>query len=126
MNINTTLIMEQLLTAIIISAVVVTTVQRFKGWFTSDKAVEIFSVSIALLLGLAMSRYYAGYDWTASGWTAFYTVIGAEGLYLLIAEKLTKFKELKPDALVNEGAPLSQADLSAEEQALMRGSEAHE
>lgn len=104
MNINTTLIMEQLLTAIIISAVVVTTVQRFKAWFKSDKAVEIFSVSIALLLGLAMSRYYAGYDWVASGWTAFYTVIGAEGLYLLIAEKLTKFKELKPDAPVKDDA----------------------
>jgi hypothetical protein len=107
MNINTTLIMEQLLAAIIISAVVVTTVQRFKAWFKSDKAVEVFSVTISLILGLAMARYYAGYDWIASAWTAFYTIIGAEGLYLLIAEKLTKYKDLKPKEESNPTGLLS-------------------
>lgn len=91
---NTTLLLQQLTVAIIVSAVVVPTVQRIKGWFPSPKWVEFISAVIAVILGFLMSRYYAKFDLVASLWVAFYTLIGAEGIYRLVSEKLTTYTEL--------------------------------
>jgi putative Mn2+ efflux pump MntP len=91
---NTTLLLEQLTVAIVVSAVVVPTVQRVKGWFPSARWVEAFSALIAVMLGFIMSKYYAGYDTSASAWVGFYSLIGAETIYRLVAEKLTTYKKL--------------------------------
>lgn len=91
---NTTLLLQQLTVAIIVSAVVVPTVQRIKGWFPSAKWVEFISAVIAVILGFLMSVYYAQFDFKASLWVAFYTLIGAEAIYKLVSEKLTTYTEL--------------------------------
>ena len=92
---NTTLLIQQLTVAIIVSAIVVPTVQRIKAWFPSAKWVEAISAIIAVVLGIIMARYYAGYDWPASCWVGFYSLIGAEAAYKLVAEKLTTYSEQK-------------------------------
>jgi len=92
---NTTLLLQQIMVAILVSAVVVPTVQRIKGWFPSASWVEAFSAILAIVLGFLMSRYYASYDWVASACGGFYTLIGAEGIYRLLAEKMTTFTDKK-------------------------------
>lgn len=92
---NTTLLLQQIMVAILVSAVVVPTVQRVKGWFPSASWVEAFSAILAVVLGFLMSRYYASYDWVASAWVGFYTLIGAEGIYRLLAEKMATFTDKK-------------------------------
>lgn len=92
---NTTLLLEQLTVAVVVSAVVVPTVQRVKGWFPSARWVEAFSALVAVLLGFIMSKYYAGYDTAASAWVGFYSLIGAETVYRLVHEKVKTFTEIK-------------------------------
>jgi hypothetical protein len=99
---NTSLLIEQLTMAIIASAVVVPTVQRIKGWFPSAKAVGVLSAVLAFAIGSVMALYYANYDLYASLWVGFYSLIGAEGIYMLLADKLTTFNTKKGLDLVRE------------------------
>lgn len=99
---NTSLLIEQLTMAIIASAVIVPTVQRIKGWFPSAKVVDILSAVLSFGLGSLMAFYYAGYDLYASIWVGFYSLIGAEAIYMLLADKLTTFTAKKGLALVKE------------------------
>lgn len=92
---NTTLLLQQVIVAILVSAVVIPTVQRVKGWFPNSTWVEAFSALLAVALGILMSRYYASYDWVACAWVGFYSLIGAEAIYRLLGEKMTTFADKK-------------------------------
>lgn len=118
---NTTLLIEQLTVAVIVSAVVVPTVQRVKGWFPSAIWVEAFSALIAVALGFIMARYYAGYDLIASAWVGFYSLIGAETIYRLVAEKVKTYTQIKEQAATNP--ELSNVDLSKETEYLLKAGE---
>lgn len=112
---NTTLLIQQITVAVVVSAVVVPTVQRIKGWFPSATWVETFSAIIAILLGILMARYYAGYDWAASSWVGFYSLIGAEAIYRLVSEKMTTFQDKKGIWPVAEADPVELESLYNEE-----------
>lgn len=114
-----TLIFNQLVVGIIISAFVVPTVQRFKGFLPSAKAVEVFSLIVSAILGFLMAVYYFKYSYTDAGWVAFFTVVGAEAIYKLLSEKLKTYTEIKEDYKPTVQVPGSLADLSAETQHLL-------
>ena len=91
---NTTLLIQQLTVAIMVSAVAVVAIQKIKVWFPA-KLVEVLSGLVSVILGVLMARYYAGYDWIACAWVGFYALIGAEAIYKLLAEKLETYTEKK-------------------------------
>ena len=94
---NTTLLIEQLTVAIMVSAVSVVAIQKVKVWFPA-KFIEVLSGVVSITLGVLMSRYYAGYDWIACAWVGFYSLIGAEAIYKLLAEKLQTYTEKVDEA----------------------------
>jgi hypothetical protein len=112
---NTTLLLQQITVAILVSAVVIPTVQRVKGWFPNSTWVEVFSAILAVALGILMSRYYASYDWVACAWVGFYSLIGAEAIYRLLGEKMTTFADKKDIWNLQETDPDELAFLSADE-----------
>ena len=50
-----------------------------------------------MILGVLMARYYANFDWIACLWVGFYSLIGAEAIYNLLAEKLKTYTEKKEE-----------------------------
>lgn len=92
---NTTLLVEQLTVAVIASAIVVPAVQKIKGWMPSAKFVEPLSVILSFFLGFVIAVYYSGYNTIAACWVGFYSVIGAEAIYRLLAEKLATYTDKK-------------------------------
>lgn len=92
---NTTLLVQQLTVAIIASAIIIPFVQRVKGWLPKQWMVEPTSVIIAFVTGVAVAWYYNGYDPIACLWVGLFSVIGAESIYKLVAEKLATYTEKK-------------------------------
>lgn len=92
---NTTLLIAQILVAIIASAIIVPAIQKVKGWLPSPKLVEPVSVVLSFAIGFLVAVYYNGYDLIAALWVGFYSVIGAEAIYRLLAEKLATYTDKK-------------------------------
>ena len=90
---NTTLLVEQLTVAILSSAIAIPAIQRFKDWVPSQKLVEPLSVVVAAVIGFVFAVYYSGFGYIEAGLVAFYAVIGAEGIYKLVGEKLSSYTE---------------------------------
>jgi uncharacterized membrane protein (DUF441 family) len=88
---NTTLLVEQLTVAILSSAIAIPTVQRFKNFLPSDKAVELFSILVAFLVGTGFAIYYAQFEIISSLIVGGFSVIGAESIYKLLGEKVKAY-----------------------------------
>lgn len=88
---NTTILIEQLTVAILSSAIAIPAVQRIKGWMPSQWMVEPLSVLTSATIGLVFATYYANFMLVESLFVAFYAVIGAEGIYKLVGEKLSSY-----------------------------------
>lgn len=99
---NTTLLISQLLVAIIASAIIVPAVQKIKGWLPTPKLVEPVSVLLSFAIGFLVAVYYNGYDLIAALWVGFYSIIGAEAVYRLLAEKLATYTDKKEIPIINE------------------------
>lgn len=92
---NTTLLIQQLTVAILASAIVIPTVQKVKGWLPNAKLVEPVSAVLAFAIGLGVAYYYNGYNLIDSGIVGFFSVIGAEGIYKLLSDKLSTYTDIK-------------------------------
>ena len=68
---NTELLVNQLVVAILSSAIAIPLVQRFKDFLPSEKAVEVFSIISAFLVGTGFAWYYAQFE-LVSAIRAFY------------------------------------------------------
>jgi len=99
---NTSLLIAQLTVAIIASAIIVPAIQKIKGWLPSPKLVEPVSVVLSFAIGFLVAVYYNGYDTIAALWVGFYSIIGAEAVYKLLAEKLSTYTDKKEIPIINE------------------------
>lgn len=88
------LLVDQLSVAVLASIVAVATVQKLKPVFPA-KAVGLLSMVVTFIVGYWFALYYRGYDWIACAVVAFFTVIGADGLYQAFADKLRSYSEMK-------------------------------
>ena len=85
---NTELLVNQLVVAILSSAIAIPLVQRFKDFLPSEKAVEIFSILSAFLVGTGFAVYYAQFELVSALIVGAFSVIGAETIYKLLGEKV--------------------------------------
>jgi hypothetical protein len=106
---NTTLLIQQLTVAILASAIVIPAVQKIKGWLPDARFVEPVSVVLSFLVGMGVAFYYASYSVLDSAIVGFFSVIGAEGIYQLLGDKLKSYVDKAEPA-----DSLSKVDLSAE------------
>ena len=88
---NTQLLINQLTVAILSSAIAIPTVQRFKNFLPNDKAVELFSILVAFLIGTGFAMYYANFEIISSLIVGGFAVIGAESIYKLLGEKVKAY-----------------------------------
>jgi hypothetical protein len=88
---NTTKLIEQITVAILSSAIAIPTVQRFKNFLPSDKAVEVFSIVVAFIVGFGFAIYYAEFAWISALIVGGFSVIGAESIYKLLGEKVKAY-----------------------------------
>lgn len=88
---NTTLLINQLTVAILSSAIAIPTIQRFKNWIPNEKFVELFSVIVSGVIGFVFAVFYTELTMVDAGFVAFYSVVGAEGIYRLLGEKLESY-----------------------------------
>lgn len=96
--IDLSVLLNQLMMAIYATAVIVPTIQKVKIWFPA-KYVEICSALVSVLIGFLMAWYYGKFDWVASLWVGFFAMIGAEGIYNVLKDKLKTYTE-KTEPLV--------------------------
>ena len=85
---NTELLVNQLVVAILSSAIAIPLVQRFKDFLPSEKAVEVFSIISAFLVGTGFAWYYAQFELVSALIVGAFSVIGAETIYKLLGEKV--------------------------------------
>ena len=90
---NTTLLINQLTVAILSSAIAIPTIQRFKNWIPDQRYVELFSVIVSGIIGFVFSVFYTELGMVDAGFVAFYSVVGAEGIYRLLGEKLESYHD---------------------------------
>ncbi len=67
--------------------------QKVKGWLPNAKLVELVSVALAFLIGMGVAFYYASYSILDSAIVGFFSVVGAEGIYQLLGDKLKSYSE---------------------------------
>ena len=89
---NTQLLINQLTVAILSSAIAIPTIQRFKNWIPNQRFVELFSVIVSGVIGFVFSVFYTELGMVDAGFVAFYSVVGAEGIYKLLGEKLQTYQ----------------------------------
>lgn len=111
---NTALLVEQLTVAILSSAVAIPLVQRFKNFLPSDKAVEIFSIVTAFLVGTGFAAYYAGFEIISALIVGGFSVVGAESIYKVLGDKVKAYTG-KPIGVVPEDGVVAPEVLPEEE-----------
>ena len=85
---NTELLINQLVVAILSGAIAIPFVQRFKNFLPSEKSVEVFSIISAFLVGTGFAWYYAQFDLVSALIVGAFSVIGAESIYKLLGQKV--------------------------------------
>ena len=88
---NTELLVNQLVVAILSSAIAIPLVQRFKDFLPSEKAVEVFSIISAFLVGTGFAWYYAQFELVSALIVGAFSVIGAETIYKLLGQKVKAY-----------------------------------
>jgi hypothetical protein len=90
---NTTLLIDQLTTAVLASVVALALIQKIKAGFPS-RWVGLFSACVAFFVGFLFALYYRKYDLIACVIVGVYTFVGADGLYQSFSDKLKSYIEL--------------------------------
>lgn len=92
--INTSLLQEQLIIAMVVSVITVAFIQKTKGMFKKSKHIQIYSFIVNLILGVLFSIYFTETTIVGGLWVGLFSFIGADSLYQALEGKISSFKDI--------------------------------